>query len=324
MSRPKTASALRAVLPPSSGDPADRAPRGRYGRFRGGSRPRDAFGLSLIALTMLWSLPFCVLPFAMMILYSFATQNFLTGKVTFGWTLSAWSQASNSIVYEAFYKSVVLSTGATLACALVGYPLAYFIAFKAGRFRGLALLMIIIPFWVSFVVRAYAWIAILNDQGSINHILMKLGLITSPVQLVYNEIGIGIGLVYGYLPLMVFPVYLALDRIQAQTIEAALDLGASPRRTFWRLIFPESLPGLIAGCTIVWIPALGEYVIPAILGGGKYYMIGNIVAQYVVGGFQWPVAAVIAVVLVFLAIAVLGIVAWRLGSRAVFSAGSTM
>jgi spermidine/putrescine transport system permease protein len=324
MSRLKSVKVLRPVSPSSSGDHTGGGLLERHGRFGVGRRPRDAFGKSLLALTLLWSLPLCVLPFVMMILYSFATQNFLTGKVTFGWTFSAWSQASTSIIYQAFFKSVLLSTGATLACAVIGYPLAYFIAFKAGRFRGLALLMLIIPFWVSFVVRAYAWIAILNNQGNVNHILMDLGLITSPVQLVYNDIGIGIGLVYGYLPLMVFPLYLALDRIQPQTIEAALDLGASPRRTFWRLVFPESLPGLVAGCTIVWIPALGEYVIPAILGGGKSYMIGNVVAQYVVGGFQWPVAAVIAVVLVFLAIAVLGVVAWRLGSRAVFSAGSTM
>ena len=245
-------------------------------------------------------------------------------KVTFGWTLSAWSQASNSIVYEAFYKSVVLSTGATLACALVGYPLAYFIAFKAGRFRGLALLMIIIPFWVSFVVRAYAWIAILNDQGSINHILMKLGLITSPVQLVYNEIGIGIGLVYGYLPLMVFPVYLALDRIQAQTIEAALrsrslaetDLLAphlsrvTTRSYRWLHYRMDSCPRRVRHpCDPGWRQVLHDRQHCRAICSGRLPV---------------AVAAVIAVVLVFLAIAVLGIVAWRLGSRAVFSAGSTM
>ena len=280
--------------------PNDSRP-GRAGRIA--SR---ASGHSGLLVTLLWTIPFFWIPFGLLIVYSFGTQDYLTAKMSFGWTLESWRALYDPVVYGAFLRSVRLSTEATIFCAILGYPLAYFVARHSGRFRSLALFLIVAPFWVSFIVRAYAWIAILGTTGPVNHAFGWVGL--GPFALINNNTGIGIGIVYSYLPLMVFPIFLALDRIDTSVLEAARDLGATPFATFRRVIFPQSLPGLIAGCTIVWIPALGEYVIPTVLGGGKTFMIGNVIGQYFTQSFQWPLGAALATMLVLFALVALGIV----------------
>ena len=283
--------------PRMSGD----ARRGLAGRIA-----QAAVGQSGLLVTLLWTIPFFWIPFGLLLVYSFGTQDYLTARMSFGWTLESWRALYDPVVYNAFLRSVELSTAATIGCAILGYPLAYFVARHAGRFRSIALFLIVAPFWVSFIVRAYAWIAILGPTGPINHVLRWVGV--GPVALINNNTGIGIGIVYSYLPLMVFPIFLSLDRIDTSVLEAARDLGASPFATFRRVIFPQSLPGLVAGSTIVWIPALGEYVIPTILGGGKTFMIGNVIGQYFTESFQWPLGAALAAVLVIFALVALLIV----------------
>jgi spermidine/putrescine transport system permease protein len=273
----------------------------------GRRRLQDSFDHFGLGLTLLFVVPFFLVPFGLMVLYSFATQDYLTAQIKFGWTLSGWKALSDPIVYRTFIRSITLSTVATISCALVGYPLAYFVARRAGRFRNIALLLIIIPFWVSFIIRTYAWVTLLGDAGPINRFLERIGLIHAPLPLLYHSPGIAIGILYGYLPLMVFPIYVSLERIDARVLESARDLGASSWSTFRRVTFPQALPGLVAGCTLVWIPALGEYVIPEILGGGKTYMIGNVIAQRFTEAFQWPVGAALSVALVLFALVVLGI-----------------
>ncbi len=276
---------------------------------------QDRFHQLGVLSTLGWLLPFFVLPFALMIAYSFASQDYITTKISFGWTLDGWRALSDSIIVRAFVRSIVLSTLGTIGCLLIGYPVAYFVARKAGRFRPLALLLIIIPFWISFIVRTYAWVSILGDKGPINNTLLNLGLIHSSLPLLNNTPAIVVGVVYGYLPLMIFPIYVALERIDKTVLEAARDLGASPVRTFRRITFPQALPGLAAGWTIVWIPALGEYVIPQILGGGKSFMIGNVIADRFTVTFQWPVGAALAVGLVAFALIVLGLATIVLGKE---------
>jgi spermidine/putrescine transport system permease protein len=272
----------------------------------------DRFGLPV---TLAWVIPFFAAPVALLVAYSFATQDYATAKISFGWSLSAWRGLSDPIVYRALIRSVALSTVATAGCVAIGYPLAYFIARHAGRMRSIALILIIIPFWVSFVIRAYAWVTILGNTGPVNHTLLNLGIINSPVQLEYNYTGIAIGIVYGYLPLMVFPIYVALERIDQQVIESARDLGASAFATFRRVILPQSIPGLVAGCLLVWIPALGEYVIPTILGGGKTFMIGNVIAQYFTAAFEWPLGSALAVTVVSLALIIVALVVKVVGPK---------
>lgn len=279
----------------------------------GRRRLEDLFDRLGLLLTIVWALPFFIIPFGLMVLYSFSTQDYLTAKITFGWTIDAWKALSDPIVYHTVVRSIVLSTSATIGCAIVGYPLAYFVARRAGRFRNVALLLIIIPFWISFIIRTYAWVNILGDKGPINNFLSKIGLIHSPLPLLNNTPGIAIGILYGYLPLMIFPIYVALERIDERVLESARDLGAAAFSTFRRVTFPQALPGLVAGCTIVWVPALGEYVIPEILGGGKTYMIGNVIAQRFTISFQWPVGAALAVALVLFALTTLASVFFFVG-----------
>ena len=271
---------------------------GRAARIGGWLGDR-AYGLNTV-LIVAFLVPFFVIPFGIMIAYSFASQDYITGALSFDWTVSAWATLRGDIFVTTLTRSLVVATAAMIGCAMVGYPLAYFIARHAGRYRNLALLLVIIPFWLSFIVRAFAWLDILGNKGLLNGFLVESGLIASPLPLVNNTTGIVIGLVYGYLPLMVFPLYVSLQRIDPRVFEASRDLGASAFSTFRRVTFPLALPGLIAGCTTVWIPALGEYVIPQILGGGKTFMVGNLIALNF-ERFAWPEGAAAALALVLIA-----------------------
>jgi ABC-type spermidine/putrescine transport system permease subunit I len=263
-------------------------------------------------VAIVWIIPFFLIPFAIMAIYSLATQDYITGAFTFDWTLEPWRRLNNDIFLDALVRSLVIATAAMVACAIVGYPLAYFVARHAGRFRNVALLLIIVPFWLSFIVRAFAWLDLLSEGGYLNRALLSLGVINEPLELVNNTTGILIGITYGYLPLMVFPLYVSLQRIDDRVLEASRDLGASAFTTFRRVTFPLALPGLIAGCIIVWIPALGEYVIPQILGGAKTYMVGNIIAVNF-ERFAWPEGASAALSLVLIAFAFIVVVRLLVG-----------
>lgn len=276
---------------------SDRAARRRLPN----SFQRVNLGLALLVIV-----PFFLAPTAIMVVYAFGSQDYLTGTIEFGWTLDAWERLNDSQLIRTFLRSVALATFATAACALIGYPLAYFVARHAGRFKTAAVIMIIAPFWVSFIVRAYAWLDILGEQGPINSTLRDLGLIDSPLALVNNDVGIAIGMTYSYLPLMVFPLYVALDRIDPSILESARDLGASSVSAFWRVTFPQAIPGLVGGCILVWVPALGEYVVPTIMGGGKSLMFGNLIALRF-SQLDWPLGAAMAVAMVTFALAVVAI-----------------
>jgi ABC-type spermidine/putrescine transport system permease subunit I len=258
-------------------------------------------------LALLVIIPFFLVPTAIMVVYSFGTQEYLTGQIHFGWSLNAWERLNDAQLTRTFLRSVELATFATVACAVIGYPLAYFVARHAGRFKTAAVIMIIAPFWVSFIVRAYAWLDILGDRGPINRALEGIGLIDSPLALVNNDIGIAIGMTYSYLPLMIFPLYVALDRIEPSILESARDLGATGFTAFWRVTFPQALPGLVGGCILVWVPALGEYVVPTIMGGGKSQMFGNLIALRF-SQLDWPLGAAMAVAMVAFALVVVAVV----------------
>jgi spermidine/putrescine transport system permease protein len=283
-----------------------RSPLARWREF-------DVFQSFNVALTLLVAIPFFVIPLLLMVAYSFATQSYVTGSITFGWSVDAWSSLNDPVIISAFGRSLLLATYATVACAAVGYPLAYFIARHSGRFRNILLTLVIVPFWVSFIVRAYAWLDLLGTAGPVNNALVNLGIIGGPIRLEYNQFGIGVGIVYSYLVVMVFPIYVSVERISPEVLEAARDLGASRFSTFRRIVFPQALPGLVAGCTLVWIPALGEYVIPTILGGGKTLMIGNVIEFRFLEAFTWPQGAAMSVCLMLFALAFLGVVMKMLG-----------
>jgi ABC-type spermidine/putrescine transport system permease subunit I len=194
-------------------------------------------------------------------------------------------------------RSFALSASATLACLLIGFPVAYTIARARGRRQGLLLLLVMIPFWTSFVVRTYGIYNVIADNGPLYSLLHGLGLVHGYIHLLFTPVGIGIGIVYTYLPLMVLPLYVALERIDTTLLEAASDLGAKPVNVLRRVILPLAVPGIIAGCILVAIPATGEYVIPQILGGGTTLMFGNVVSDQFLSLGNYPFGAALAVAL---------------------------
>ncbi len=256
---------------------------------------------------LLWAALFFAVPFGLMAVYSFAQQDPLTAEMNYDWTFQNYERVGEGLVIGALVRSLWLSGLATGICLLIGYPLAYFIAHRSGRLKALFLLLVIVPFWTSFVIRIYAWLGLLAPEGLVNNFVVAIGLVDKSSSLAFSPTAILIGIVYNYLPLMVFPLFVSLDRIDRRVLESARDLGASSLSSFRRVIFPQAMPGMIAGIIVVGVPATGEYVIPSILGGGKTLMFGNIIAAQFGSSFVWPFGAALATTLTALLLAMIAI-----------------
>jgi putrescine transport system permease protein len=210
-------------------------------------------------------------------------------------TDTGWLQ---TLYTESYLLSLKYALWTTLLCLLVGYPFAYFVARSQPAVRTLLLLMVMLPFWTSFLLRVYAWKGLLTEQGIINHLLMALGLVQEPVQLLYNDISMLIGMTYVYLPFMVLPLYANLVKLDVRLLEASQDLGATPWQTFWLVTVPLSRSGIVAGSMLVFIPCLGEFVIPSLLGGAENLMIGRVVWDEMFSSNNWPRASALAIVMI--------------------------
>ena len=262
----------------------------------------------LIGLPFLWLAVFFLLPLAIVAVISLAESA--DAIPPFRPLIEATGAGLQSHATFANYRELaegclwvyLASLGnaalATLLCLLIGYPMAFAIARAAGVWRHLLLLFVMLPFWSSFLIRVYAWIALLQPSGLINRLLLASGLVEAPVPLLYNAFSVQLGLVYSYLPFMILPLYGSLARLDETLVEAAADLGASPWRTFAQVILPLTLPGIAAGSLLVFIPAVGEFVIPDLLGGPNTLMIGKLLWQEFFDNVDWPAASAIAVALV--------------------------
>jgi len=213
----------------------------------------------------------------------------------------------DSLYIRAYLNSLAFAGGATLLCLLLGYPMAYAIARAPRAWRNPLLMLVILPFWTSFLIRVYAWIGLLKGHGLINNLLLDLGLVQQPLPLIDNAFAIYVGLTYSYLPYMVLPLYAALEKLDPVLIEAAFDLGCRPARAFWRVTFPLSLPGVIAGCLLVFIPMCGEFIIPDLLGGPNTLMIGKVLWDEFFTNRDWPLAASVAVAMLALLVVPMGL-----------------
>ena len=202
-----------------------------------------------------------------------------------------------------YLSSLKMAAIGTLLCLLLGYPMAYFIARQAPARRNVLLLAVILPFWISFLLRVYAWIGLLNNRGVINEMLIGLGIIDQPIQMLYNDFAVYLGIVYSYLPFMILPLYANLEKMDLTLLEAAADLGSKPWQGFLKITLPLSLPGVRAGCLLVFIPAVGEFTIPALLGGADTLMIGRVLWDEFFISRDWPVASAVSVVLLLLLLA---------------------
>ncbi|MEP6713953.1 MAG: ABC transporter permease [Terriglobia bacterium] len=234
-------------------------------------------------------------PLAFVCGYAFLTRGDF-GGVDRPWTLESFARLADPIYLGILWRSVWIAAAATASCVLLGFPLALFIA-RAGKRRNLYLQLVLLPFWTSFLVRTYAWLFILRETGLVNTILMGLHVIHSPIQLLYNDGAVLLGLVYNFLPFFVLPLYATLEKMDPLLLEAAADLGAKPRRVLWRVIVPLSAPGIAAGSVLVFIPCLGAYLTPDLLGGGKSIMLGNLIQNQFTTSRDWPFGSAASIVL---------------------------
>ena len=216
------------------------------------------------------------------------------------WTLSLdnFRRAVDPLYLDVLWSSLGLAFLATLAALLIGYPTAYAITKLPERWRTVALVLVVVPFWTNFLIRMYAWIVLLNTQGIVNDVLVGLGLTDARFTMLYTPGAVVVGLVYAYLPLMVLPLYAAIERVDPEQLEASANLGATRFRTFWSVLLPLTLPGAITGSILVFVPSLGNFVVPELLGGGKTVMVGNLIRDQFLKVQDWPFGAVLAFVVV--------------------------
>jgi putrescine transport system permease protein len=266
-----------------------------------------------VALPYGWMLIFFLIPFLIVLRMSFSTSELaqppyspvfdlwadgLTGTwAKFqAFTLENYGRiVSDSLYRDAYFSSVWIALVSTICTLLIGYPIAYGMARAPSRWRPTLLMLVILPFWTSFLIRVYAWIAILSQEGFLNQFLGLFGL--GPLTIMQTNTAVYIGIIYSYLPFMILPLYSALEKMDDTLLEAAADLGCPPMQAFWKITFPLSLPGVIAGCFLVFIPVVGEFVIPDLLGGSDTLMIGRTLWEEFYSNRDWPAASAVAVVL---------------------------
>jgi len=266
----------------------------------------------VIAAPYLWLLLFFAVPFVIILMISFARTQ--VGSPPYTWLLEyvdgAFSLKLNLGSYAALVKdnqyllaylsSIKIAVISTLLTLLIGYPMAYVISRMSPAARNVAMMLVVLPSWTSFLIRVYAWIGILDRNGLLNQLLLKIGLIDAPLQILYTPTAAYIGIVYCYLPFMVLPLYANLVKLDNRLLEAAYDLGAKPWQAFMRITLPLSRTGIIAGCMLVMIPAVGEFVIPEMLGGPDTLMIGRVLWGEFFNNRDWPTASAVAIVMLAL------------------------
>jgi spermidine/putrescine transport system permease protein len=247
---------------------------------------------------------FTLIPLGIVVYYSLLSRG-PWGTVVHEFTLENYRQFLDPVFLTVALRSLRLALLTTAVCGLMGYCLAYWIAMSGGRWKPLYLLLVMLPFWTSDLVRVYAWITLLADHGVINNALLALGLRREPIALLHNEFAVLLGLVYTYAPFMILPLYAALERLDPAMLEAAADLGAPPLRRFFRVTLPLTRGGMLSGSVLVFVPALGEFLIPELLGGAKAMMLGKFIALKITGLRHWPLGAAYALLLLTLILCLL-------------------
>lgn len=264
-------------------------------------RRPEARAWTLLAPGALWLLVFFLVPILIMLVYSVMPRG-IYGGVDRGFTLEHYGRFFDPLYLEVLQRTFLWSTACTVICLLLGYPVAYVIV-RSGRWRNLLLFLVVLPFWTSFLVRTFAMIFLMRDTGLINDWLLKLDLIGQPLTILYTPFAVMAGLVYGFLPFMILPIYASLEKLDLSLLEAAEVLGARPRARFRSVTLPLSMPGVVAGCLLVFIPALGSFLTADLLGGAKQLMIGNLVQNQFSSARNWPFGSAASFIVMALVLA---------------------
>jgi len=263
-------------------------------------------GPLLVAPMAFWMVAFFLVPLVLILLYSFGTQSAYQTGVSLGfdteWYRRIFTEPANR---KAFLLTAEMVIGNTVGCLVIGYPLAYFVSAKSGRRKTLFLLLVMMPFWTSFLIRAYSWMTILGNGGLLNGWLNTLGIIDGPLNVMYTQKAVYLGLVYDYLPFMVLPLFVGIEKIEPALREASKDLGAGKWTTLAKVTLPLSLPGIFAGCMLTAVPTTGEFVIPQILGGSKVVVWGWLIYEEFTAGRNWPMGAALSNVLLLVMLVII-------------------
>lgn len=263
----------------------------------------------VIAFPYAWMVLFFLIPFAIILKISLAETQvaippytalvaYAEEKLTFIFNIGNYLYLLQDEMYlDSYLQSLRVAAISTLLCLLIGYPIAWSIAHSSPSMRNVLLMLVVLPRWTSFLIRVYAWIGILKNNGLLNNFLIYMGVIDQPIQMLHTDMAVYIGIVYAYLPFMILPLYTALMRMDYSLIEAASDLGARPWKTFLTVLLPLTKSGIVAGSMLVFIPAVGEFVIPELLGGPDSLLIGRVLWQEFFNNRDWPVASAVAVVM---------------------------
>ncbi len=261
---------------------------------RGAPRRRALVGRAVFAGPgLLYVTLFMTVPLLIIASYTVLTRGRFGGvEPTF--TLDNFAKALEPIYLSVLGNSLLIAGVTTVLALMLGYPAAYAIAQLPRRWRTVALVLVVLPFWSNFLIRTYAWIVLLNSEGPINSLLVNLGVVGAPLDLLYNRGAVVVGLLYAYLPLMILPVYASIERLDPELREAARNLGASRARTFLDVTLPLTLPGTMIGAIFVFVPSMGNFIVPELLGGGKTVMVGNLIRDQFLTARNWPFGAVLA------------------------------
>jgi putrescine transport system permease protein len=264
----------------------------------------------IISVPSIWIFLFFICPCLILIQISFSESvissppytslvDWISGRLL-QIRLNLWNYIvlfTDEMYIRGFVTSVLIAGTSTICCLLIGFPMAYAIARTSEKYRNILLMLVVLPFWTSFLIRVYAWIMLLSPCGFINNVLINFNLIDAPLQLMNNSFAACIGIIYAYLPFMIFPLYNAIEKIDYTLLEAAYDLGSSPITAFFSIVVPLSAPGIYAGSALVFVPAIGEFVIPELLGGAQTLTIGRLVWNEFFGNMSWPTAASLSIML---------------------------
>jgi len=275
-------------------------------------RQESRRGLFLALPAYLYLIFFFVISLFIVFIYSFATRNRFGGTDLSGWNLDSYARISEPIVRDVLFRSVWLAFLTTVICLVIAYPFAYFLSTRRVAVRNVMLVFVMIPFWTNFLVRNFAWRVILGNDGPLTNATEFLGL--GSAELLFTQTAVVLGLVYGYLPFMILPLYAAIERIDRRLLEASRDLYGTGLQSFRHVLFPLSLPGVIAGSILVFVPSLGAYVTPEILGGAKTTLLGSYIVTQFLTARNWPFGAALSFVLM-LVMLVTTIVYFRKGGR---------
>ncbi|MGM0689608.1 MAG: ABC transporter permease [Bacillota bacterium] len=247
--------------------------------------------------TFFWFICLIIIPLIMTLILSFASRD-AYGRIIYEWSFDNYIRFLDPLYLQILWRSFYLGFFTVVICILIGYPLAYFIARSPKNMKPIYLMLVIAPFWINLLIRAYGWMILLRYEGIINLFLRRIDLIEEPLQLMYNDGAVLVGLVYVFLQFMVLPLFATIDKMDWTLLESAQDLGAKPFRTFRHITLPLTMPGIIGGSILTFVPAFGSFIIPRILGGSRSIMIGNIIETQIKVARNWPFAASSAVILI--------------------------